>query len=141
MPIHRPIVLVEDDQDDREIFERILKDLQIPYACKWFFDAATAMEYLHDTQEQVFLIFCDINLPGISGLEFKQRIDSDPMLRTKSIPFVFFSTSTSQRDINAAYIEMTIQGFFKKGTNYQEMKSMIGLIVEYWTLCRHPNAV
>jgi len=141
MPIHRPIVLVEDDQDDREIFERILKDLQVPYAFKWFFDAATAMEYLHDTKEQVFLIFCDINLPGISGLEFKQRIDSDPSLRKKSIPFVFFSTAAVQKDINAAYIKMTIQGFFKKGTNYQEMKSMIGLIIEYWTLCRHPNAV
>jgi len=136
-----PLVVVDDDQDDREIFEQIATDLNIPYERRWFFDTATAMEYLSGTKEQVFLIFCDINLPGNSGLEFKKKIDGDPLLRKKSIPFVFFSTAANQKDINAAYMEMTIQGFFKKGTNYQDIKTMIGLIIDYWSLCRHPNAV
>jgi hypothetical protein len=41
--------------------------------------------------------------------------------------------------VNNAYSHMTVQGFFKKGTNYVEMKEMINVILVYWKYCRHPN--
>jgi hypothetical protein len=34
---------------------------------------------------------------------------------------------------------MTIQGFFKKGSEYKEMKNLIRIILDYWRACRHPN--
>ena len=134
-----PIVIVEDDRDDKEIFQSILEDLEVENRLEWFLDADSAYEYMKNTKEQIFIIFSDVNLPGKSGLEFKLRVDLDPDLRKSSIPFVFFSTNASQPEVNHAYSHMTVQGFFKKGTNYSEMKEMINVILIYWRYCRHPN--
>lgn len=134
-----PIVLIEDDHDDKMVFEEILKDLGVENKLKWFEDTDTAMEFLKESNESVFAIFSDINLPGINGLEFKKKIDSNPELRKKSIPYIFYSTSASQRDVNEAYLEMTVQGFFKKQSDYKEIKKQISIIIEYWKMCIHPN--
>jgi hypothetical protein len=52
---------------------------------------------------------------------------------------VFYSTLTSQADINEAYTQMTVQVFFK-GNSFEEAKKDIKLIIDYWKLCKHPNA-
>jgi hypothetical protein len=49
-------------------------------------------------------------------------------------PFVFYSTFVSQEVVNEAYTQMTVQGFFKKGTSYKEIKSDIKMIVDYWQI-------
>ena len=134
-----PIVLIEDDIDDKEIFSMVLKELNVGNQFVWFDNTAPALNYLMTTVDTVFLIFCDINLPGKNGLDFKRSVDKDPALRKKCIPFIFFSTTASQKDVNAAYLEMTVQGFFKKGIDYDEMKSQIKKIFDYWLSCKHPN--
>jgi CheY-like chemotaxis protein len=136
-----PIVIVEDDADDKEIFEMALKELSVENEIVWFTDPATAYHYLQATTEVIFLIFCDINLPGKSGMEFKRDIDSNPELRKKSIPFIFMSTTASQKDVNDAYTKMVVQGFFKKETDYNAIKKVISSILEYWRYCKHPNSV
>jgi hypothetical protein len=35
---------------------------------------------------------------------------------------------------------MTIQGFFKKGDDYEQIKKDIRLILDYWSACKHPNS-
>lgn len=136
-----PVVIIEDDIDDKEIFEQIIRELGIENRLEWFENADLGLRYLNATTDQPFLIFCDVNLPGKNGLDFKERIDSDPRLRKKSIPFVYYSTSASQQDVNQAYTQLTVQGFFKKGSNYAEMKEQIKIIFEYWGRCIHPNIV
>ncbi|WP_339924489.1 response regulator [uncultured Cyclobacterium sp.] len=134
------IVIVEDDRDDVEIFESIVRDLNIQNKIEWFAEAESAYKYLSTTSDKMFLIFSDINMPGKNGLEFKREIDATPELRKKSIPFVFFSTAASQKNIDEAYLNLTIQGFFVKGSNYDELKKLLKNIFEYWMHCKHPNA-
>src|ERR1043165_5461838 len=102
-----PIILIDDDEDDKNIFLDILKELQIPNSVIWFQKCDEAFSYLIETTEQPFIIFCDLNLPGLSGVECKRKIDEHPHLRKKSIPFVFSSTSADQKTVNKAYTEMT----------------------------------
>ncbi len=135
-----PIILVEDDADDKGIFTDVLNELQVENKLIWFNKTDEAFGYLKTTAEQPFLIFSDVNLFGQNGIEFKRRIDNDPHLRKKSIPFVFYSTYVDQRMVNEAYIQMTVQGFFQKCDSYQEIKTNIKLILDYWRNCRHPNA-
>lgn len=139
MSKYGPIVIIEDDADDKKIFEDAVKDLQYNNSIIWFDNTDDAYEYLDRTNDSIFMIFSDVNLPGKNGLDLKKKIDSVPHLRQKSIPFVFYSTSAHQHDINEAYSKMTVQGFFKKGRTYEEAKTMLKLIFEYWKLCRHPN--
>jgi CheY-like chemotaxis protein len=134
-----PIIIVEDDVDDKDMMEDILKELQIENKIVWFVNSADAFAYLKTTSEQPFLIMSDVNLPGENGIEFKWRIDADPQLRQKSIPFVFYSTAVNQKAVNDAYTKMTVQGFFQKSSRYEEAKSHIKLIYDYWQVCRHPN--
>lgn len=136
-----PIILIEDDLDDQEIFRDIVKELNTPNELIILDNCPEAFKYLKATTEQPFIIFCDVNLPVQSGIEFKKQIDNDPDLRKKSIPFIFYSTSVNQETVNEAYTKMTVQGFFRKKENFQEIKSNIKLILEYWKTCKHPNTV
>ena len=135
-----PIIVVEDDPDDKDILEDVLKDLSIANSLIWFTNGPAAFHYLKTTSEQPLIILSDVNLPIQSGIEFKRQIDADSELRQKSIPFVFFSTSIDQAAVNEAYTKMTVQGFFQKPSSYEEVKNVIKLIVEYWKICRHPNS-
>lgn len=133
------IVIVEDDIDDQKFLGEIFQELELPNEIKWFETAESALEYVSDTFQSLFIIISAINLSGRSGLEFKKDIDADPVLRRKSIPFVFYSTTANQEDVNEAYTNMSIQGFFKKGPDYDNAKNAIRIIVDYWKLCKHPN--
>jgi CheY-like chemotaxis protein len=135
-----PIVVVEDDPDDQEILEDIFKELGLGNKRRYFDNAPDAFVYLKTSEEQQFLIVCDINLPRQNGLQFKKQIDDDPQLRNKSIPFVFLSTSADVRTVTEAYTEMTVQGFFKKKSSVQELRQLMQLVIAYWKECRHPNS-
>lgn len=136
-----PILIIEDDKEDKDILQDVLKDLGVKNTIVWMENTEKAYEYLEKVTEAMFIIFCDINLPGKNGLELKERIDHSPELRKKSIPFIFYSTSARQKDVNDAYNKMTIQGFFQKSNDYNEMKKVIKLILDYWTTCKHPNLI
>lgn len=134
-----PIIIVEDDQDDKDLFEDITHELGIENRLIWFNNAVDAFSYLETTNDSPFLIFSDVNMPKLTGFEFKKKIDTDERLRRKSIPFVFFTTNVSQRDVDEAYKTMTVQGFFIKGDNYNDMKLLFKSIYYYWKNCKHPN--
>jgi CheY-like chemotaxis protein len=136
-----PIVVVENDKDDQEIFQDAIKDLGITNPVIFFERSAHAYQYLLDTKDRPLIILSDINLPGESGVAFKRRIDADPYLREKSIPFIFFSTFIDKRAVEIAYKELTIQGFFRKSGQYAEYKNVVRMMVEYWKVCQHPNTL
>ncbi len=134
------IVIIEDDEDDKDILEMIVRDLGYTNTFKCFKYAQDAWEYLKATHDPTFVIFCDINLPKMTGLEFKSDLDKEPELRKKSIPFVFFSTSSNQADVDKAYTQMTVQGYFVKGSGFEEIRNTVKIILEYWSACEHPNS-
>ena len=134
-----PILIIEDDQDDQEILREAFTELGVRNKLLFFDKTKQAFDFLKTTSEKPFLILSDVNLPQQTGVEFKREVDSDPQLRKKSIPFVFFSTSIEKHAVDTAYKELTIQGFFQKSNNYQELKNVLSLIVEYWKVCQHPT--
>jgi len=136
----KPIVLVDDDREDEELLREALGELGVENELIHFENCFIAFDYLKSTTDIPFIIISDINLPRRSGIEFKRQIDEDPVLRAKSIPFVFFSTSQDKRSVDTAYKELTVQGFFQKPTNFQELKRVIKLLYDYWSECKRPNS-
>lgn len=135
-----PIILVEDDFDDRELFQEALQKEGIENKLICFDHGDDTYKYLKSTNEQPFIIFCDINLPIMTGIEFKRKLDVDSELRKKSIPFIFFSTSVDKQAVDEAYRTLTIQGFFQKPQTFENLTSMIKVILDYWELCKHPGS-
>jgi response regulator RpfG family c-di-GMP phosphodiesterase len=140
MAVKGPIILIEDDSEDEELFREVLKDLAITNNLIYFDNCIKAFAYLKSTTDNPFIIISDINLPKQNGIEFKRQVDEDPQLRSKSIPFIFLSTSTDKNSVDTAYKEMTVQGFFQKPSSFDELKRIIKLMFDYWQTCKHPNS-
>ena len=134
-----PIVLIEDDHDDALTMQEALKDLNVGNEFIYFPNTILALEYLRETKQQPFLIICDINMPFQNGLDFKKNVDEHPELKKKCIPFIFYSTSATNEEVSKAFLQMSIQGFFKKGSTYAQILSDITAIIEYWKKSKHPN--
>ena len=140
MSVKGPIILIEDDQEVEEFFREVLHDLGIENKLIYFDNCIKAFDYLKSATDHPLIIISDVNLPQQNGNEFKRQIDEDPHLRAKSIPFVFFSTSTDKKSVDTAYKEMTVQGFFHKTNSFEELKRVVKLMMDYWKTCKHPNA-
>lgn len=140
MSYQGPIVVIENDKDDQEIFRDAVSDLGVTNPLLFFDRGSDAYQFLLETTEKPLVIISDINLPGQGGVELKRQIDEEPYLREKSIPFIFLSTFIDKRIVSIAYKELTIQGFFRKSSHYEEYRNVIKMIIEYWKVCQHPNS-
>lgn len=141
MPKDGPIIIIEDDVDDRFTLEETLKEANVSNELFFFDNGPDAFIFLKNTKYQPFIILCDINLPRQNGIEFKKELDDDPVMRAKAIPFIFYTTFVSQDAVNEAYKNMTIQGFFQKNNTYKELKNVIKVIIDYWRICRQPESL
>lgn len=135
-----PIIIIEDDDDDRDILTEIFNELKYNNEIIFFSDSLKALDYLTHTEIEPFLVLSDINMPKLNGMELRDKVHNNEDLRTKSIPYLFFSTSAEQRHVIDAY-SRSIQGFFIKPSNYNRLKSVIKKIVEYWQECESPNYI
>jgi CheY-like chemotaxis protein len=135
-----PIIIIEDDLDDQEILTEIFQELEYKNEIIFFKEGEKALEYLSDTTIEPFIIFSDINMPRLNGMELRAKVVENEDLRIKSIPYLFFTTSAEQQYVIDAYSK-SIQGFFVKPKAYNEIKETIKTIVEYWQKCVSPNYV
>lgn len=135
-----PIIIIEDDSDDQDLLLEAFKELDYKNEIKFFSDSEDALAFLTATEIEPFIIFSDINLPKLNGMELRAKIHENEDLRVKSIPYLFFSTSAEQNHIIDAYSK-SVQGFFVKPNSYTELKATIKIIVEYWQKCVSPNYV
>ena len=135
-----PIIIIEDDLDDQEILAEVFAELAYPNEIIFFGEGQQALDYLTGNTIKPFIIFSDINMPKLSGMELRKQIHENEDLRIKSIPYLFFSTSAEQAHVVDAYSK-SIQGFFVKPSNYKEIKETIQIIVAYWAKCVSPNYI
>ena len=133
-----PILIVEDDKDDREILGEVFKKLRYKNKVKFFSDGQEALNFFLDQEEVPFLILSDINMPKLNGLELREIIQRNEELRMKCVPFLFFTTSTTKKSVWDAY-QLSVQGFFIKPNSFKELEQVIKKIVDYWLDCKSPG--
>lgn len=135
-----PIIIIEDDLDDQQFLSDVFEQLQYPNEIIFFDDGEQALNYLIATTIEPFIIFSDINMPKLNGIELREKVHENEDLRMKSIPYLFFSTSAEQKYVVDAYSK-SVQGFFVKPSDFGKMKEMVKNIVEYWQNCVSPNYI
>ncbi|MDB5206798.1 MAG: histidine kinase [Flavisolibacter sp.] len=133
-----PIVIVEDDHDDQEMYAEALKAIGIPNELRFFDGGRQALDYLTTTEEQPFILLSDINMPGMTGLELKKILQDDAYLAAKGVPFVFISTNATKVSVRHAHA-LSVQGYFEKPQSLEGIKSMFRTLFDYWELCKHIN--
>ena len=133
-----PVVVIEDDEDDRFMLEEIFKRLGYSNKIVFFEDGNEALDYINRTDVIPFLILSDINMPKINGFELREKIHTNELLHIKCIPYLFFTTSADKRSVLDAYA-LSVQGFFIKPVSFEKLESTIRKIMEYWKECIAPN--
>lgn len=132
------IILVDDQIYEKDLLKIALLKRNWSIEIEYFSGAEAALEYLKNSRDEIFLIICDMNMPKINGLDFKRSIDTNDVLRIKSIPFIFASTGASKEQVTEAY-DYRVQGYFKKPATTEEQAEMLDIIIRYWIISRHPN--
>lgn len=132
-----PIILIDDDSDDLEIYKQALHSLDVKNKILSFETAEESLEYLKHSTEPCFFILCDVNMPKMDGLELRKQLTKDDQLKLKSIPFIFFSTSDHMTHIFKAY-ESSVQGYFKKPSDFKQIITLFKSIISYWDISLQP---
>lgn len=138
MSIEGPIVIVEDDAVEYDQIKAAITDVGYTNETRWFKNGSEALEYLLTTPEKPFLILADMLMPVMNGLELLSRINKDPYLHKKAIPFVFLTVGNSPHLVEEAY-DLSTQGYFLKPHNYDKLKDQMKCILNYWYYAKHPN--
>ncbi|PQA59743.1 response regulator [Siphonobacter curvatus] len=133
-----PLVILEDDEDDRHIYESVLSEIAPYLQLRFFAKGEDLLIALQNKSLQPFLIISEVHLSGMTGMELRRQLDKDDEIRTKAIPFVFFSYPIFKKELEEAY-HLTIQGFFEKSPNLDDFKRQLNSVIQYWSDCQHPN--
>ena len=95
--VRKTCLLVDDDEDDKEIFSLALTEANPSIECVAASDGLQALSILKDGSFIPDYIFLDLNMPLMSGKECLVEIRKKPHLI--DVPIIIFSTSASQKDI------------------------------------------
>jgi CheY-like chemotaxis protein len=131
---HFTCFLVDDDEDDREIFTIALKDLGSQISCTLAVDGMDALEKLRGAVALPDFIFLDLNMPRMDGKECIQEIKKDR--RLWEIPVVIYSTSSNARD-RADAERLGAAHFFTKPPSISALAKALGDIFSNKSLQLH----
>ncbi|MCK0156557.1 response regulator [Cellulophaga sp. F20128] len=121
------ILLADDDEDDRWLFQKALSDLKIKTNLSLFKNGKELMEHLIRTETTPHLIFLDLNMPLKNGMECLTEIRSSCNL--KAIPVAIYSTSSSEKDIENTFVNGA-NIYINKPSNFADLKNAIDKVLQ-----------
>jgi CheY-like chemotaxis protein len=126
-----PIVIVDDDSDDRGLIKDAFLENNADKAFVLLESADVLLEFLKTAADSELpsLILLDLNMPGKDGREALKEIKRDSKFR--HIPVIVFSTSSLDKDRIMSY-ELGANCFLTKPSSYQEMIYLTDAIVKLW---------
>lgn len=128
----RPKILVLDDEPDvRNLLARILKEENYQVS-----EADTAESALSSIEESApDLVIADINLPGMSGLDFFKLVkENNPQL-----PFIFLSGLTDEFD-KVLGLELGAEDYITKPFGVRELKARVKVVLRRLKNKSNPDA-
>lgn len=116
------ICLVDDDNDDREIFQEAFNELNSENVLMVFKNGLEIIDYLDKTEEAPHIIFLDLNMPIMGGLETLKEIRTNE--RFKSLSIAIYSTSSSEKDIEET-LAAGANIYITKPANFERLKDTL----------------
>lgn len=130
----KKILLLEDDIVDVMTLKRALKQLNISNELVLKENGEDALSYLGECHDLPGIIFLDINMPKMNGLEFLLELKkNDDWVQ---IPIVVLTTSKDQQDKLKTF-KLGISGYMIKPVSYELFKNMVETIKDFWNFSEH----
>jgi CheY-like chemotaxis protein len=125
------ILLVEDNPNDAELTQRALKKTDLAARVEIARDGAEALEYLFSSRPKPRVIFLDLKLPKIDGVEVLRRLRSEE--NTRSIPVVVLTSSQEERDITECY-KLGVNSYVVKPVEFDKFYKAVSDLATYWLI-------
>jgi len=94
----RSCFLIDDDEDDREIFAMALKKANADFVCSMAKNGRDALDIVANSDFVPNYIFIDLNMPMVSGRDCLSALKK--VKRFEGVPIIVYTTSSHSTDIN-----------------------------------------
>ena len=133
------ILLVEDNPNDAELALRALKKNNLANKIHHVKDGAEALEFIfargaysgRNIGNKPKVVFLDLKLPKVDGLEVLRKIKSDE--RTRIIPIVVLTSSHEERDMVESY-KFGVNSYIVKPVDFDKFMKAVADLGMYWML-------
>ncbi len=125
--LYSNILLIDDDQDDIELFIEAVKTIDKNIKCRACNNPVKAWDELQDTMIPPDVIFLDYNMPVLNGSEFLKKIKNERKL--KDIPVILIS-SPSKEFMSSFLKNNDILQYISKPCSYPEYVSVLKSTLE-----------
>jgi two-component system, response regulator len=137
------ILLVEDNPDDIELTTMALLEAKITNPVVVARTGVEALDYLfgtgahagRDPKVQPVVVFLDIKLPLLNGIDVLRRMREDE--RTRRTPVVMLTSSTEQADVTATY-GLGANSYVQKPVEFENFVVAARQLGLYWTVLNEP---
>jgi CheY-like chemotaxis protein len=137
MTLAKPILLVEDDENDVLLFQRAFSRAGLVNPLQVVRHGDDAVAYIEGTGEFAdrdahplpVLVLLDLKLPRRTGLEVLQWVKERSGL--KRIPIVVLTSSKNDEDINRAY-ELGANSYVVKPVSFETLLELVKSLELYW---------
>lgn len=130
------VLLVEDNSADVELVREALAKWALPPLLSVVDDGEKAIDYLR--RRGVYLgaslpdlVFLDLNLPKMDGIEVLENIRTDAVL--SSIPIIILSTSDHEQDVRRAY-RLHANCYLTKPLEMDAFIDKIKAVEQFWLI-------
>ena len=123
---YKNILLIDDDEDDQEIFLTALGKIDRTIICTAIDNAREALDMLIKGKINPDLIFLDLNLPVMNGQQFLMEIKKEKAL--SDLPIVILSTSSHRATIELIR-ELGATDFHSKPDSFTELIDIIKTVL------------
>jgi CheY-like chemotaxis protein len=121
--MNEPILIVDDNPVNLKLISFVIR--QEGLACRTATSAEQALELLTDWCPDLILL--DIQLPGMSGLDFTRLLRSQP---DKAGIVIIAVTASAMKDDEAAAMEAGVNGYLLKPIDTRSLPGFIRLYLK-----------
>jgi CheY-like chemotaxis protein len=117
------ILLADDDEDDRLLFEEALKELPMNIKLTSVVNGTQLMERLTQQKTKVpDVLFLDLNMPGKNGFACLKEIKLNS--RFERLPVFIFSTAFDEDMLNLVYKDAA-HYYIRKPAEFSQLKNVV----------------
>lgn len=117
------ILFVEDEDFMRGLVAKLLAE----FGVKTVYEAADGADGLYyvNSLDKIDVILCDLEMPGMGGIEFLKSLRSHANAAKAATPLVVLTGHASKENLAGA-VEMGIQGFLVKPVSRTNLEKRLG---------------
>jgi two-component system response regulator len=133
------VLLVEDNADDVTLMLRVFARTGVPGHDRVVVtrDGVQALDFLFPAGADdgraahplPRVIFLDLKMPRVDGLEVLRRVRADP--RTRLVPVVMLTSSDEGRDVTESY-QLGANSYIRKPEDSTQFSETVGALGRYW---------